>query len=196
MAYQPDIRKIDALAVDGLSGVANSLAYKVHEIEKHFHNDGKIYGNTSNAMAADVPIVFTVTGGDNAWGTELLLTDGTVIGGGSGTTKFDLHRMYITAATAANKNSIIHFISNVFGTPITSVSTTDVGDVFGKVAHGLLDGGKVVLNTIATTTGINAYTVYYKEEIPSLENDFSRFALYKLYLIGRPVPTITYNFTF
>lgn len=42
----------------------------------------------------------------------------------------------------------------------------------------------------------NAYTVYYTEEEPSLANDFNRFALYKLYLIGRPVPTLTYNFIF
>ena len=32
------LEKIDNLAVDGLNGVNNSLAYKVHEIEKHFHN--------------------------------------------------------------------------------------------------------------------------------------------------------------
>ncbi|MBN1159178.1 MAG: TonB-dependent receptor [Bacteroidales bacterium] len=42
----------------------------------------------------------------------------------------------------------------------------------------------------------NAYTVFYKEETPSGQNDYNRFSLYKLYLIGRPVPTITYNFIF
>ncbi|MBN2482487.1 MAG: TonB-dependent receptor [Bacteroidales bacterium] len=42
----------------------------------------------------------------------------------------------------------------------------------------------------------NAYTVFYKEETPSGQNDFNRFSLYKLYLIGRPVPTVTYNFIF
>jgi hypothetical protein len=42
----------------------------------------------------------------------------------------------------------------------------------------------------------NAYTIFYKMEDPSPVNDYNRFSLYKLYLIGRPVPTLTYSFTF
>ncbi len=42
----------------------------------------------------------------------------------------------------------------------------------------------------------NAYTVFYKKEAPSEKNDYNRFSLYKLYLIGKPVPSITYNFIF
>jgi hypothetical protein len=42
----------------------------------------------------------------------------------------------------------------------------------------------------------NAYTIYYTEEAPSPANDYNRFSLYKLYLIGRPVPTISYSFIF
>jgi len=42
----------------------------------------------------------------------------------------------------------------------------------------------------------NAFTIYYKKEDPSAANDYNRFSLYKLYLIGRPVPTITYSFIF
>lgn len=42
----------------------------------------------------------------------------------------------------------------------------------------------------------NAYTVYYKKEDPSIDNDYNRFSLYKLYLIGRPVPTVSYFFIF
>ena len=42
----------------------------------------------------------------------------------------------------------------------------------------------------------NAYTIYYKKEDPSEENDYNRYSLYKLYLIGRPVPTISYFFIF
>lgn len=42
----------------------------------------------------------------------------------------------------------------------------------------------------------NAYTVFYKKEDPSERNDYNRFSLYKLYLIGKPIPSITYNFIF
>jgi hypothetical protein len=42
----------------------------------------------------------------------------------------------------------------------------------------------------------NAYTIFYKKEEPSPANDYNRFSLYKLYLIGRPIPTISYSFIF
>jgi hypothetical protein len=42
----------------------------------------------------------------------------------------------------------------------------------------------------------NAYTIYYKKEDPSIDNDYNRFSQYKLYLIGRPVPTVSYFFIF
>lgn len=42
----------------------------------------------------------------------------------------------------------------------------------------------------------NAYSSFYQKEMPGLSNNFRTFSLYKLYIIGRPLPTITYNFTF
>jgi len=42
----------------------------------------------------------------------------------------------------------------------------------------------------------NAYSVFYKKEQPDQDNDYKRFNLFKLYIIGRPLPTITYNFIF
>ena len=42
----------------------------------------------------------------------------------------------------------------------------------------------------------NAYTIYYKKETPSPLNDYNRYSLYKLYLIGRPVPAVSYSFIF
>lgn len=36
--------KIDSAATDGLEGTSNSLAYRVHEIEKHLHNRGRFWG--------------------------------------------------------------------------------------------------------------------------------------------------------
>ena len=42
----------------------------------------------------------------------------------------------------------------------------------------------------------NAYSVYYKKDTPSIANNFSNYSLYKLYVIGIPLPTLTYNFTF
>ena len=42
----------------------------------------------------------------------------------------------------------------------------------------------------------NPYTIYYKAETPDVSNDFNPFSMYKLFLIGRPIPTLTYSFIF
>lgn len=42
----------------------------------------------------------------------------------------------------------------------------------------------------------NAYSIYYRKELPSADNEYEPFGLYKLYFIGMPFPTLTYNFTF
>jgi hypothetical protein len=42
----------------------------------------------------------------------------------------------------------------------------------------------------------NAYSVYYKKETPTADNNYQTFNLYKLYIIGIPLPTFTYNFIF
>jgi len=42
----------------------------------------------------------------------------------------------------------------------------------------------------------NPYSVYYKKSIPGESNNYQRYSLYKLSVIGIPVPSLTYNFTF
>ncbi len=42
----------------------------------------------------------------------------------------------------------------------------------------------------------NAYSTFYQKEMANESNNYKTFSLYKLYIIGRPLPTLTYNFTF
>lgn len=42
----------------------------------------------------------------------------------------------------------------------------------------------------------NSYSVYYKKSVPGETNNYRSYALYKLSVIGIPVPSLTYNFTF
>ncbi|PKP10926.1 MAG: hypothetical protein CVU09_05240 [Bacteroidetes bacterium HGW-Bacteroidetes-4] len=42
----------------------------------------------------------------------------------------------------------------------------------------------------------NAYSIVYKKDTPTPENNYQVFSLYKMYLIGVPFPTVTYNFIF
>ena len=42
----------------------------------------------------------------------------------------------------------------------------------------------------------NPYSVYYKKSVPVEENNYRSYSLYKLSVIGIPVPSLTYNFKF
>lgn len=42
----------------------------------------------------------------------------------------------------------------------------------------------------------NPYSVYYKKTVPGESNNYTRYSLFKLSVIGIPVPSITYNFRF
>jgi hypothetical protein len=164
--YPKDIDKIDDLAVDGLSGVSNSLAYKVHEIEKHFHNSEQIWGLTSNILARKATTPVVVTGGAAAWGTELMLTDGTVIESGSATEKFDFNHLYLVAVGTANRPTILEFYYSPIGTGVACTFDETGGaaeDIVLSTGHLLENGDKIVLKAGAGALpgGVNDYTVYY-----------------------------------
>ena len=172
-----NLNKIDGSPTSGLSGVHNSLAYRVHEIEKHLHNSEQVFGNTANDMTADVPVKFTVIGGNNAWGTELMLTDGTVIESGSSTMKFDINRFYAVSTSAANKISVVEFLMADINTPVActfdEAGHASGDDVVISAAHGLSNGDKIVLKAGAGAlpTGVNDYTAYYV--VDKNVNDFN-----------------------
>lgn len=56
--------------------------------------------------------------------------------------------------------------------------------------------GSWTLSVINVYGRKNAYSSFYKKEVPGVSNDYRSYSLYTLYIIGRPLPTLTYNFTF
>ena len=42
----------------------------------------------------------------------------------------------------------------------------------------------------------NPYSVYYRKTYPTAENNYRVYSLFKLSVIGTPVPSLTYNFKF
>jgi hypothetical protein len=105
--------KIDSYATLGLAGVHNSLAYRVHEIEKHVHNREYWYGQSgadtflSNASLTS----WVLTAGDSvAYGTPVQLSNGDEIAGGSTTQKYDMHRLLITGTNQADSAYKIQFL--------------------------------------------------------------------------------------
>ena len=172
IAHNPKQRERNTFRLDndeslGLSGTHDSLGYKVAEIEKHFHNSDQIFGLTTNAMArkALTPIVVTA-GATPAWGTELMLTDGTIIESGNATKKFDLGRIKITVVGTANRNTILEFYTSPIGSPVACTFDFTGGtheDMVSCVGHGLTNGDKIVLKAGggALPAELNNYTTYY-----------------------------------
>lgn len=104
-----ETEKIDNVSVDGLLGVNNSLAYKVHEIEKHFHGRecwrGKLGSQTATAWAEDTLTPFQCISGSDDYGADandeaqVLGTDDTPFIGSM--VKFDVHRIFVDGVSSA-----------------------------------------------------------------------------------------------
>lgn len=168
-----EVQKIDDKAVDGLDGVANSLAFKVHEIEKHFHNSEQCYGAESGLMSRGAVDQFTVTAGISpAYGTELQIYNGTAIESGSATKKFDLDRIFISAVSDANRMGFFQIYYGTLGTGV--VCTFDhTGELVLKNAHGLSNGTKIMFAAGVggvLPAALDANTVYYI--VNKNDNDF------------------------
>lgn len=94
--------KIDDAAADGLAGTANSLAYMIKELERHFHNRERWWGSNgaateTNAIAATVTAPFVATSGNNTWGAAIPIcgaADSPVPSPDDA--KFDCHRVFVT----------------------------------------------------------------------------------------------------
>jgi len=97
------LEKIDRLAAQGLAGVADSLAFRIEEIEKHFHNHERWLGlhasPTGTNWADDVLTPFVAISGSGVYGADgsdealvLGIDDTPAI---SGMVKFDIHRLLV-----------------------------------------------------------------------------------------------------
>lgn len=108
-ALDAEALKIDQLTTAGLRGTSNSLAYRVHEIERHLHGRerwrGKKAVQTATDWADDVLTPFRATSGENAYGSDendealVLGTDDTPII--AGMVRYDLHRIILVNASAS-----------------------------------------------------------------------------------------------
>lgn len=168
VGYAIDVPKIDAVATLGLSGVNNSLSYRVAEIETHFHSAQQVYGLALNTMTRKSVTPIVVVAGNGAWGTEIELHNGTVIEAGSSTKKFDCNHLWASNVSDINRVTILEFYSYVVGATV-ACSFTDAGDTVGKVGHGLAAGTKIKFETIVLTTGIVTHQIYYVVAAPGAD---------------------------
>lgn len=93
--------KIDDLATDGLAGVHNSAAYRIHEIERHFHGRERWWGavavpDETNAIEANVTRPYVAISGNDDWGAAIPVIGTADQPAVAGSVYFDIHRVLIS----------------------------------------------------------------------------------------------------
>jgi hypothetical protein len=112
-----DLSRIDTNATLGLAGTNNSLAYRVHEIERHLHGYRRGYGLAAvpagETHRADTittsPAPFVIDAGNDTWGTAIQIfgSDDTP----AGWTYWDPHKISIVTVETANVTYLIQVIA-------------------------------------------------------------------------------------
>ena len=115
-----DVEKIDSAATDGLLGTHNSLAYRVAEIERHFHsNEGwaGVAAAPNGEIHAMDPIgpgiaAFQLDAGNNNWGSWVIIVGSADTPFFNATNKYyDMHRIMVVSTERTN----LYFLQYAFG---------------------------------------------------------------------------------
>jgi hypothetical protein len=107
------LEKIDDKATLGLLGTSNSLAYRVHEIERHIHSYEKWFGvaasvsgtHKADRIGAGI-LAFELDGGNTIWGSWVQ-----ILGSADTTEIYDFHKLFITDV----QEIVPYFVQIAFG---------------------------------------------------------------------------------
>jgi len=104
--------KIDNEPTDGLLGEEDSLSYRVHEIERHFHSSGSWFERAGTPTAethvavrvgeADGAGAFQLDAGNDDWGAWVLILGSSDTPARSGQVKFDPHEIVISSTESTS----------------------------------------------------------------------------------------------
>lgn len=154
--------KIDNAATLGLSGAHNSLAYRMHEVERHLHSYERWYelaavpaGETHRADPAGTGGgVFQVDAGNNAYGSWLQILGSSDTPVATGSAYFDLHRIEVTAT----ERSAIYVLQIAFGaTGAAALTAGDYIEIPFAPASNLVDAGPVDVNSRRIAAGTKGW---------------------------------------
>lgn len=127
----------------------------------HHHNSQLVYGkaSASSFMVKDSTLPFTITGGDDIWGAEIEINNGTALESGNPNHYFDLNKIFVSSVSAANKLTHLRFNINTPGSEV-ACTFTSANNTVNHVGHGLLDGEKVMIKSAVSNSGMTAENVY------------------------------------
>ena len=153
-----EINKIDNAAVDGLEGVEDSLAYKVTEIETHFHSYESWF-ETASSPDGELRVAdrigegagaFQLDAGNNTWGNWVQILGANDTPTRAAGVKIDLHRLDVEA-TEVNDT---YFIQIAFGA--SGAAALSAGEFTEAVFHAnsnQVDAGPVMVQSTRQDTG-------------------------------------------
>lgn len=137
-------------AILNVSSMSNSEAYS--------------FGLASGLMSEGSTTPIVVTGGNAAFGTQVLLYKG----GGLPDSKNYAHfrGLNVTAVTAANKNSLLKFFLGSLGSAVAYTMEAD-DEIVTAAGHGLADGNMVIFDTMSPdeTHGVTKSIVYFVRDM-------------------------------
>jgi hypothetical protein len=166
MAYIPlanvesQTDKIDQAATDGLLGTNNSLAYRTHEIEKHFHSFEHWFGVAASPSGethvADVvggaTTAFALVSGASTFGSWVQMLGSSDTPVLSGYANFDPHR-YLITTTDSTSPFILQFATGESAGLATKISNSEYSSFMYISASNNNDSGVEDMMSPRITTG-------------------------------------------
>lgn len=132
------VDKIDGAASLGMLGVSNSVAYRVHEIERHFHGYGKWFGAAA-APSGEMHVAdrmgpsiagFSLVSGNNAFGNWVQILGSSDTPVKSGMAYFDLHKVLVT-----NANDTAPFLVQIASGESAALAATIAAETFTEFPY-------------------------------------------------------------
>ena len=118
-----ELLKLDSAAATGLTGTANSIAYRAHEIERHLHGYERWFGlavtPSGETHVADAigttTTPFRLDAGNLTWGAWVQILGSADTPFISGQVKFDLHEFEIVDRERASATHFFRFAGGTSG---------------------------------------------------------------------------------
>lgn len=152
----------DNVATDGLTGTNNSLAYRVAEIERHFHSYERWFetaavpsGETHVAdQIGDGGGAFQVDAGNDDWGAWVQILGSSDTPAIAGNVKFDLHRVDVEATEA----DVTYFMQFAFGdSGAAALASGDYTEAVFKANTNRVDAGPVEVQARRKNVGTKVW---------------------------------------
>ena len=157
-----DLQKVDSAATRGLLGVEDSLAYRIHELERHLHSyerwfelaavpNGTIHRGDAIGTGAGA---FQIDAGNDVYGAWVQVLGSSDTPAIAGSTHYNVHRINVEATERA----FTYVIQIGFG--VTGAAALTAGtytEVPFTPATNLIDSGPIIVQTRRQTAGTLAW---------------------------------------